>query len=87
MPLPYSLDLTRLATAYASGALAPSQVVADVLAQVRATKANPVWLDVMPREALRTSFGYPQMSQPTRTPKPAAMPNSAQPAATRCSGR
>ena len=51
MPLPYSLDCTRLARAYASGELTPARVVADVLDEVQATQANPIWIDIVPREA------------------------------------
>ncbi|HEX2827032.1 MAG TPA: allophanate hydrolase [Burkholderiales bacterium] len=58
MPLPYSLDLTRLQSAYATGALTPTRVVEDVLADVDATRAsNPVWIDVAPREVLLAHAG------------------------------
>ena len=52
MPLPFSLDLARLAAAYASGALTPSRVVRDVRTQVEATHPNPVWLHVVSSDAL-----------------------------------
>ncbi|HEV7800513.1 MAG TPA: allophanate hydrolase, partial [Burkholderiales bacterium] len=53
MPLSYSLDLTRLADAYESGALTPTAVVEYVLAQIKASRdANPAWIHVIPREAL-----------------------------------
>src|SRR5207302_5285880 len=52
MPLPYSLALLRLSDAYSSGALTPARIVTDVLAQIDASDANPIWLDVMPREVL-----------------------------------
>ena len=53
MPLSYSLDLARLKSAYASAALTPSRVVQDILAEIAATReANPVWIDVAPRESL-----------------------------------
>ena len=52
MPLSYSLDLARLAAAYASGELTPSRVVRDVRTQVEATHENPVWLHVVSSDAL-----------------------------------
>ena len=51
--LPYSLDLTRLSAAYDAGDLTPTCVVTDVLESIEATReVNPVWIYVMPQEAL-----------------------------------
>ncbi|MGZ5227605.1 MAG: amidase family protein, partial [Burkholderiales bacterium] len=53
MPLPYSLDLTRLSAAYQSHQLTPSTVVRDVLAQIDdSSRTNRAWIYLMPREAL-----------------------------------
>lgn len=49
----YSLDIGRLAHAYASGQLTPAQVVNDICDEIEATRnANPVWIHVEPRERL-----------------------------------
>jgi allophanate hydrolase len=53
MPLPYSLDLSRLSAAYASGELTPTRVMVDALAAIEASNGpNPAWIHVVPREAL-----------------------------------
>ena len=53
MPLAYSLDLARLANVYETGALTPTRVVCDVLAEIdRTRRANPAWLHVIARGAL-----------------------------------
>jgi len=45
MPLPYSLDLARLADAYERGALTPGAVAHDVAAAVAAGAGdNPIWI-------------------------------------------
>jgi allophanate hydrolase len=53
MPLPYSLDLTRLSAAYAARELTPVAVVRDVLAEVERTRGeNPAWIHVIARQSL-----------------------------------
>lgn len=48
MTLPYSLDLTTLAAAYARGALTPGTVVHDIHAVIPALAGNPVWIHLLP---------------------------------------
>lgn len=48
MPIPYSLDLARLAAAYAKGVLAPSAVVGDVYDAIAGQHSNPVWIHLLP---------------------------------------
>jgi allophanate hydrolase len=49
----YSLDIARLAHAYASGSLTPAQVVNDICDAIEATRdANPAWIHVPPRAHL-----------------------------------
>ena len=52
MPLPYSLDLARLAAAYADGALTPGAVVRDVYSAIASGSANPIWIHLIPRETV-----------------------------------
>ncbi len=53
MTLPYSLDLSRLGNTYDKGLLTPSTVVRDVLARIESSReSNPVWIHVLPQEAL-----------------------------------
>ena len=53
MPLPYSLDFSRLSSAYYAHALTPRSVVRDVLDEIEVTRPkNPAWIHVLPREAL-----------------------------------
>jgi len=54
MRTPYSLDLTRLAAAYAEGSLTPVAVVRDVYAVIAAADANPIWIYLMPQETVET---------------------------------
>jgi allophanate hydrolase len=55
MRLGYSLDLSRLAAAHEAGQLTPTEVVADVLAEIAASQpANPAWIHVISREKLLT---------------------------------
>jgi allophanate hydrolase len=52
MPLPYSLDLARLAAAYADGTLTPGAVVRDVYAAIASGGANPLWIHLIPQETV-----------------------------------
>src|SRR5262245_18579871 len=55
MTLPYSLDLTSLADAYASGALTPGQVVSDIYAAIAATGERPVWIQLVKEDEVRAA--------------------------------
>src|SRR5258706_6922130 len=57
MQTPYSLDLTRLAAAYAEGALTPSVVVRDVYARIAAAGANPIWIHLLPQDEVAARAG------------------------------
>ena len=50
MPLPYSLDLTALAAAYAQGRLTPGAVVRDIHAALPQLSGNPIWIHLLPQE-------------------------------------
>ncbi len=52
MSLPYSLDLTTLATAYARGALTPAAVVRDIHNAIGELADNPIWIHRLPLDAL-----------------------------------
>ena len=53
MPLSYSLDLERLAAAYAARELTPVAIVRDVLAEIERTRhENPAWIHVIAGESL-----------------------------------
>ena len=53
MPIPYSLDLTSLGHAYASGRLRPTQVVRDVFAAIEAAgDINPIWIYLVPQKVV-----------------------------------
>jgi allophanate hydrolase len=54
MTTSYSLDLSRLQRAYASGALTPGAVVRDVYGTISAaqTQGNPLWIHLQPHEAV-----------------------------------
>lgn len=53
MPLPYSLDLNTLATAYAQGALTPAAVMLDIHKVMGEIADNPVWIHTLPPEVLK----------------------------------
>ena len=48
-----SLDLTRLAQAYAEGALTPSSLIEEVLARIAHRGADPVWISRTPEGEVR----------------------------------
>ena len=52
MSLPYSLDLTTLATAYACGALTPAAVVLDIHNAIGELADNPIWIHRLSPHAL-----------------------------------
>ena len=52
MSLPYSFDLTTLATAYARGALTPAAVVRDIHNAIGELADNPIWIHPLPLDAL-----------------------------------
>ena len=49
MPIPYSLDLARLAAAYAEGVLTPGTLVSDVYDVIAGGDSNPIWIYVLPQ--------------------------------------
>jgi len=64
----YSLDLTRLAEAYAQGRLTPQAVADDIYTAIAAAADNPLWIHVVPPQqmtaqiaalALRRAAGEP----------------------------
>jgi len=52
MAVAYSLDLARLAAAYAEGALTPGAVVRDVRAAIASSNENPIWIHLVPQETV-----------------------------------
>jgi allophanate hydrolase len=52
MSLTYSLDLERLANAYARHALTPAAVVRDIYAAMPAYADNPLWIHCLPQAAV-----------------------------------
>lgn len=52
MAVAYSLDLARLAAAYAEGALTPSAVVRDIHAAIASSNDNPIWIHLIPQETV-----------------------------------
>ena len=52
MPLLYSLNLIALATAYAQGTLTPSVVARDIYAALAELAGNPIWIHLLPQEAV-----------------------------------
>ena len=52
MSLPYSLNLTTLTAAYAQGTLAPAAVVRDIYAALPELADNPIWIHLLPQEAV-----------------------------------
>ena len=57
MSLPYSLDLTVLAAAYAQGRLTPAAVVRDIHAALPALAENPLWIHLLPLDAVVRQAG------------------------------
>ena len=52
MSLPYSLNLTTLTAAYAQGTLTPGVVVRDIYAALPKLADNPIWIHLLPQEAV-----------------------------------
>src|SRR6187399_2053639 len=52
MSLPYSLDLTALAAAYAQCMLTPASVVRDIYQVLPAFADNPIWIHVLPQDVV-----------------------------------
>ena len=57
MSLPYSLDLTTLAAAYAQGTLTTSVVVRDIYAAIPGLADNPIWIYLLPQEVVVRQAG------------------------------
>ncbi|MES2564273.1 MAG: allophanate hydrolase [Pseudomonadota bacterium] len=53
MPLPYSLDFSRLSRAYDAHSLTPRAVVSDIVAEIESTRSkNPAWIHVFAQDTL-----------------------------------